>query len=306
MKKIGHAPLWLTGSATVLAGLMGLYFIGAHLGVTHALAQDAAPAASQPAQGAETAKDPKTVVATIDGAPVTRQDVLDSAETLPDAVKAQIDTIFPQLIDRYIGLELVAKKARDEKLADDPEVKKLVARAEADALRQVYLDRYLQKKVSEDQIKARYDKNLKSRPAEDEVKAAHILVEKEEDAKAIIAELKKGGDFAAIAKEKSLDKQSGAEGGELGYFTRGMVVKEFGDAAFSMKKGQLSEKPVKTQFGWHIIKVEDSRKQPAPSLEQQHEGIRRQLAEEAIHDLVASLRKAAKVEITDQNAKPTP
>jgi peptidyl-prolyl cis-trans isomerase C len=271
-----------------------------------ALAQDTQPATPATGNGTTDTKpiDPKTVVAKINGQDITRQDVIDSAESLPPQLKANIDQLFPQLTDRLIGLKLLADQGRSEKLQDDPEVKTIMARLEDEAIRQVLITRLLKEKVTDDAIKARYEQNLKDHPPQDEVKAAHILVKTEAEATKIIAQLKKGGDFAKIAKEKSIDKGSAVNGGELGFFTQDAMVKEFGDAAFAMKSGEISQKPVQSQFGWHIIKVEDRRKQTPPSLDAEKDQIRQLLSEEAVQQQVTELRAKAKVEVFNPDGTP--
>ncbi len=276
---------------------------------TQAPAQD--PAAQDPAQPAtpavtETKPDPNQVVARVNGGDITRQEVLDSAADLPEQIRSQIDLVFPQLLNRYIGLKLLGDKGRAENLGNDPEVKKLMSDYETQAIRQVYVTRYLNQQVTEEKIKARYEKKLKDNPPPEEVRAAHILVKTEEDAKAIIEQLKGGGDFAAIAKEKSEDKGSGANGGELGWFAKDVMVKEFADAAFAMQPNDISQVPVKSQFGYHVIKLEERRTQPAPTLDSQREQIRAELSEETVQALVKDLRKEANVELIGPDGKPLP
>jgi peptidyl-prolyl cis-trans isomerase C len=256
---------------------------------------EAAPAA--PAAQA-TPPDPKEVVATVNGKPITRQDVIDSAANLPPQYQAQIDTIFPQLLNRLIGFQLVSEKGRAEGLAQDAQVQKLVKQFEDEAIRQVYFSNYVKKAVTDDAIKTVYDADLAAHPPQPEIRAAHILVKTEDEAKAIIDQLGKGGDFAQLAKEKSIDTQSGKDGGELGWFSKDTMVKEFSDAAFAMQRGDISKTPVKSQFGWHIIKIEDSRMQIPPTLDQRKDEIRGGLAQEAAHKLVQDLITGAKVEYT--------
>jgi peptidyl-prolyl cis-trans isomerase C len=268
---------------------------------TEAPADPAAPAATT-----ETKADPNQVVARVDGADITRQEVIDSAADLPDQIRSQIDLVFPQLLNRYIGLKLLGDKGRAENLAEDPEVKKLMGDYETEAIRQVFVTRYLNQQVTDETVKARYEENLKDNPPPEEVRAAHILVKTEEEAKAIVEQLKGGADFAALAKEKSEDKGSGANGGELGWFTKEVMVKEFADAAFAMKPGEFSQAPVKSQFGWHVIKLEERRTQPAPTLDSQRDQIRAELSEESVQALVQTLRKDAKVEVLGPDGQPAP
>jgi len=265
----------------------------------------AQPEAAAPAPAAPA--DPKEVVATVNGKPITRQDVIESAANLPPQYQAQIDSIFPQLLNRLIGFQLVSEKGRAEGLADDAEVKKLVKQFEDEAIRQVYFTNYVKKAVTDDAIKQQYETELAAHPPQPEIRAAHILVKTEDEAKAIIDQLNKGADFAQVAKEKSIDTQSGKDGGELGWFSKETMVKEFSDAAFSMQRGDISKVPVKSQFGWHIIKIEDSRMQIPPTLEQRKDEIRGGLAQEAAHKLVQDLIAAAKVDYTKPDYKvPTP
>ena len=247
---------------------------------------------------APTPPDPKEVVATVNGKPVTRQDVIDSASNLPPQYQAQIENFFPQLLNRLIGFQLVTEKGRAEGLADDQQVKELVKQFEDEAIRQVYFKNYVKQAVTDEAIKARYDEDLAKNPPQPEIRAAHILVKTEEEAKAIIDQLNKGADFAALAKEKSIDTQSGKQGGELGWFSKDTMVKEFSDAAFAMQRGDISKTPVKSQFGWHIIKIEDSRWQIPATLEQRKDEIREQLTQEAAHKLVQDLIGEAKVDYT--------
>jgi peptidyl-prolyl cis-trans isomerase C len=271
-------------------------------------ADPAAPAAAPaaPAATTETKSDPNQVVARINGVDITRQEVLDSAADLPEQIRSQIDLVFPQLLNRYIGLTLLGEKGKAANLAEDPEVKKLMSDYETQAIRQVFVTRYLNEQVTDDAVKARYEKKLKDNPPPEEVRAAHILVKAEDEAKAIIEQLKGGADFATLAKEKSTDKGSGANGGELGWFARDVMVKEFADAAFAMKVDEFSQAPVKSQFGFHIIKLEERRTQPAPTLDSQREQIRAELSEETVQALVTNLRKDAKVEILGPDGKPLP
>lgn len=290
-----HLRAALLAGAAIVATLAGAAF-----------AQEQIPDQTQQPGVTQTQADPNQVVARINGVDVTRQQVLDSATDLPDQVRAQIDQVFPQLVKRYIGLQLLADKGRADNLAEDPEVKKLVTEAENQAIRQVYVTRYLDQQVTDAAIQARYDQLLKENPPPEEVRAAHILVATEDEAKAIIEQLAAGADFAAVAKEKSTDTGSGANGGELGWFAKNVMVKEFADAAFSMQAGETSKAPVKSQFGFHIIKLEERRIQPAPTLESQRDQIRAELAEQTVQALVNTLREEAKVEVLGPDGNPLP
>jgi peptidyl-prolyl cis-trans isomerase C len=266
---------------------------------------EAAPAEAAPAgtpaptangAPASAPADPTEVVATVNGKPITRQDVLDSATDLPPQYQAQIEQLFPQLLNRLIGIQLVVEKGRAEGLADDPEVKRTIQRIEEQAIYRTYLQKAVEAKVNDEAIQKVYDADLKEHPPEIEIRASHILVKTEDEAKAIIEELNKGADFATVAKEKSIDKGSGQQGGDLNWFTKDTMVKEFADAAFAMQRGDVSKVPVKSQFGWHIIKITDSRMQTPAPLEQRKDDIRQALVQETAHQEVQQLIGGAKVE----------
>jgi peptidyl-prolyl cis-trans isomerase C len=154
--------------------------------------------------------------------------------------------------------------------------------------------------LTDDAMHKVYDEAVKAMPPEEEVHARHILVPTEEEAKEIEAELKKGADFATLAKEKSKDPGA-ADGGDLGYFTKDQMVPAFSDVAFKLDKGQISD-PVHTQFGWHIIKVEDKRIKPTPSFDQVKPQLENFVAHKAQAELVENLRKTATIERLDKPA----
>jgi peptidyl-prolyl cis-trans isomerase C len=313
----------LSFRAALLAGALALVSsAGLVLSTAPGAAQDSttntettAPAPDAPAEaaptgtpaptanGAPTPADPAEVVATVDGRPITRQDVLDSASDLPPQYAAQIDKLFPQLLNRLIGIQLVEAKGREAGLADDPEVKKFVKQAEEEAISRAYIQKIIDQKVNDEAIQKVYDEDLKQHPPQIEIRASHILVKTEDEAKEIIKELQGGADFATLAKEKSIDKGSGQNGGDLNWFTKDTMVKEFSDAAFAMQRGDVSKVPVKSQFGWHVIKITDSRMQTPAPLEQRKDDIRKALSQEAVHQEVQSLIGGAKIEYGKEEYK---
>jgi peptidyl-prolyl cis-trans isomerase C len=270
---------------------------------------EAAPAEGAPgtpaptANGAPTPADPNEVVATLNGKPITRQDVLNSASDLPPQYQAQIDKLFPQLLNRLIGIQLVEGKGREQGLADDPEVKKIVKQAEEDAISRIYIQKIVSERVTEASLKEAYDAALAENPPQIEIRASHILVKTEDEAKEIIKQLEGGADFATLAKEKSIDKGSGENGGDLSWFTKDTMVKEFSDAAFAMQRGDVSKVPVKSQFGWHIIKITDSRMQTPAPFEQRKDDLRQAKTQEVVHSEVQKLIGEAKVEYTKEDYK---
>jgi peptidyl-prolyl cis-trans isomerase C len=256
--------------------------------------QPAKPPAKQPAQ-AQPLKDP--IVATVNGQPVRLSDLEVAQQSLPQQYRSMpLQAVFPALLERIIDSKLVVQEGKKSKANEDPAFKKRMAFVEEQVLQDFWIQREIAKMVTAEKIQQRYQERLKSLPAEEEVHARHILVSTEDEAKALIAELKKGAAFDKLAKEKSTDKASGAEGGDLGWFKKSDMVKEFADAAFGLKKGELSETPIKTQFGFHIIQIDDRRTAPPPALEELSDQIREELAREAVTAQLDKLRAGAKIE----------
>ena len=254
------------------------------------------PASPPPAQqSGQPAKDP--VVATVNGQPIRLSDLEVAQQALPQQYRSMpLQAVFPALLDRMIDSKLVVLEGRKTKVNDDPAFKKRMAFVEDQVLQDFWIQREIARQVTQEKLQKRYEERLSSMPAEEEVHARHILVSTEDEAKAILAELKKGTAFDKLAKDKSTDKASGAEGGDLGWFKKSDMVKEFADAAFALKKGETSEAPVKTQFGYHIIKVEDRRKAPPPSFEELADQLREEMAREVVTAQLDQLRAGAKIE----------
>ncbi len=269
----------------------------------------AAPAVAQtPAPAPAAQADP--VVARVNGIELHRSDVLAARQQLPPQVQQMpFEQVYPLLLDRMVTDIVVAQAGRKQKLADDPEVKKRMAQIQDQVIEEAYLNRYLRTALTEDKIKARYDKFAKEQKPQEQVNARHILVKTEDEAKAVIADLKKGGDFATIAKEKSSDPGSKENGGDLGWFGKDDMVPEFATAAFKLQKGQFTDTPVKTQFGYHVIKVEDRRTAPPPTLEEARPQLVSMLQREIYEAKVKELRSGAKIEtfaIDGSKAAPAP
>jgi peptidyl-prolyl cis-trans isomerase C len=168
------------------------------------------------------------------------------------------------------------------------------------ALRDAFFDASITGAVNENDAKKIFDEKIAGLKPEQEIRARHILVATEPEAKEIAERLKKGEDFATLAKEKSKDPN--AEGGDLGFFTRGQMLKPFEDAAFALEVGELSD-PVQTQFGWHIIKLEEKRDQALPTFDQVKAAIIAQLVQAKAQEVVGGLRDAAKIEVLDPELK---
>ncbi len=270
--------------------------------------QPASPAGpAKPAHPAPAAlKDP--VVAYVNGQPIKLSELEVAQQALPPQYRnVPLKGVYAALLDRIIDSKLVVADGKKHRVGDDPAFKKRMAFVEEQVIQDFWLQRQIAKQVTPEKMQQRYEERLKSMPAEEEVHARHILVATEDEAKAIIAELKKGTAFDKLAKEKSTDKASGAEGGDLGWFKKSDMVKEFADAAFALKKGELSDNPVKTQFGYHVILLEDRRKAPPPSFEEMSEQIREELARETVTSMLDQLRANAKIEkFNIDGSKPDP
>ena len=277
-------------------------FSAAFLAIALSLWAFASPTAAM-AQDAGEADDP--VVARVDGAPIFLSQVREFAATLPPQYQQQFDQIFPFLIDRLVDLRLLDGAADAAEMAADAEVQARVAKLTVDVMRDVYLKRFLTAHVDEAEVRGRYEAFLAENPPADEVRARHILVETEDEARAIIAELDAGGDFVAMATERSTGPSS-AQGGDLGYFAAGQMVPSFAEVAFALDPGAYTAEPVKTEFGWHVILVEDRRQQPVRSFEEMEEELRRDLERVVVETHLAELRTDSEIEIVAREPAPEP
>jgi peptidyl-prolyl cis-trans isomerase C len=256
-----------------------------------------------PALAAESA-DP--VVATVNGQDVKQSDVVALQQTIPQLRQVPTEMVFDQLLDHLISTRLIVAEARKQNLQNDPEVKARLQEVENQVLQQVYLKKAVEPQLTEAALKKRYEETIKNAPAKEEVHARHILLPSEDEAKAVIAELDKGKSFEDVAKEKSKGPSANT-GGDLGYFTKDEMVPEFADAAFKLKPGEYTKAPVKTQFGWHVIKVEDKRTAPPAKFEDVKDEMKEQIAEELASKMVEQLRAKAEIKKTAAApAKPAP
>jgi peptidyl-prolyl cis-trans isomerase C len=253
------------------------------------------PPAAQAQPPAQAPKDP--VVATVNGQQIRLSDVEALQQNLPPQYRSMpVQAVLPALLDRLVDSKLVALEARKAKVQDEAAFKKRMSFIEEQVMQEFWVQREIAKRVTPEKMRERYLEKVKAAPPDEEVKARHILVSTEDEAKAVIAELKKGTAFEKLARDKSTDKASGAEGGDLGWFKKSDMVPEFATAAFNMKKGELSDAPIKTQFGWHIIQLDDRRAAAPPSFEEASEQLREDMTRETVQALLAQLRSTAKVE----------
>jgi peptidyl-prolyl cis-trans isomerase C len=258
-------------------------------------------AAGIPARAADS--DP--VLAKVNGSEIRASDVALAEEELGPSLQqmdpaARKDNVLSFLID----MKIVAKAAEDKKVENSDDFKKRLAFARNRLLMDSLLATEGKSATTDDAMKKVYEEAAKQITGEQEVRARHILVETEDEAKAIKAELDKGADFAELAKKKSKDPGA-SDGGDLGFFTKEQMVPEFSAVAFSLEPGKISD-PVKSQFGWHIIQVEEKRNRKAPDFDQVKGQIETYVTRKAQADYVAKLREAAKIERTDVAKADTP
>lgn len=201
-----------------------------------------------------------------------------------------------------IDIKTLARKAEAEKLDETEEFKKLMAFQRDRALHNAIFKASVVDPVSDADIKARYEKEIAAVPPEEEISARHILLKTEDEARAVIGELDSGKDFAELAKEKSTGP-SAAQGGDLGFFTKGRMVPEFEAVAFTLKPGEYAKEPVQTQFGWHVIKVEERRETAPPAFEEVADQVRQVVMRERYGELIKSARSETEINVLDPDLK---
>src|ERR1700704_448830 len=266
------------------------------LPVVSGCSKDSSSASSQPA-----AVDPNdTLIAKVNGIEIRASDLAIAEDDIGSDLQGPPEQKREQLIGYLTDMILVFATAEKRNLADTADFKRRQAIMRNKLLMGAMLQAHAKSVLTEEEMRKVYDEAVKPMAAEEEVRARHILVETEEEAKAILEQLKNGADFAALAKEKSKDP-GGADGGDLGFFAKGQMVPEFSEVAFKMFEGQLSN-PVKSQFGWHIIKMEEKRKRPVPDYDKVKDQIEAYVGRRAQTEFVAQLREAAKIERLDRPA----
>ncbi|MDR1694164.1 MAG: peptidylprolyl isomerase [Lactobacillaceae bacterium] len=229
--------------------------------------------------------------AVVNGDKITVQEIKDGYNE-NQQIKSQVsfEDFYDKGLEIFVNAKLVLQAAEKEKVRNTDEYKKQIKVLGDELARRVYLDKAVTKKVTNEEVQKLYKQYKDKFESKKEVKAKHILVDDEAKAKDIIAKLKKGEKFDDLAKEFSKDQP------DLGYFTQEMMVKEFGDAAFSMKKGTHSQSPVKTQFGYHVILVEDSRDTKPLTIQEAEPQLKAMLSQAAVGSVIEDLRKEGKVE----------
>lgn len=283
-----------------LAGL-GFVLGLAALSLSPVRAQEAAPAAPAPAAAPV---DPAAVVATINGKALTEADLA--------LAEGELSQQFSQLppaqrraaaLSAAIEIKVLADKAVTDGLDKDPDFQRRAAFLQERALHGEMVEKEVVGKITDDELRARYEKEIAAQPPVNEVHARHILVKTKEEAEAIIKQLDDGADFQKLANEHTSDPSGKSTGGDLGYFGPGQMVPEFDKAAQALAVGSYTKEPVQTQFGWHVIKVEDKRTKQPPAFDAVKDNVRSLVMREKYFALVKQLRADAKVDIPDPELK---
>jgi peptidyl-prolyl cis-trans isomerase C len=236
------------------------------------------------------------LLARVNGQEIRWTDIVKSARDLPERYRSQVEVIFPALLERLIDLRLIVWAAREAGLAEDEEMRGRVAEFEDRLISETFVQREVADRITTEMVRARYDAYVAQLAARAEVRARHILLDSEEEAGEAIAALDAGADFAELARTRSLGPTA-EQGGDLDYFTRDNMTPEFAEAAFGLEVGEYSRTPVKTQFGWHVIKVEDRRAQRPAGFFEMDDKLREEITRELMDDLLRGLRARAEIDL---------
>jgi len=248
----------------------------------------------------------KDTLARVDGKDITRKDMDAFLTKLPPGAQALPKPILePMALDQLINDQLLNKAAVANNTAETPEYKKRLAEIQDQLLRETYIKGKVEKQVTDSAMREEFDKFKKENPEQMEYEARHMLVDDQDKAKDLIKQLDGGADFAKLASENNKGPEK-AKGGELGYFTAKEVVPEFANAVSKMKVGKYTEEPIKTSFGWHVIKLEDKRNRPAPKFDQVKDQMHQRVQQRLVKEEISKLRKDAKVEVYSDNLAQMP
>ena len=248
--------------------------------------------------------DSDPVVASVDGHPIRLTELGRASDTLPESLRTMpFDILYPALLERMIDHQALVMMARRQGLDENADIKQEIAAAVEQVLEAAYLRREALAKVTDPAIQLRYNQEFANRPATEEVRARHILVPTEAEARDVLAELGKGADFATLARTRSKDPD-GKQGGDLGFFRREQVWPGFADAAFSLQPGQIGPQPIRNEFGWHVVKVEERRLVAPPSLPDVRESIRQELIAQAIRQAVKQARAQLPIRAFNMDGSP--
>ena len=286
--------------------------VGAAIGLSALALSPLSAQESQPTQPAETAPaapapapvDPNAVVATVNGKPIIEADLtLAEGELSQQFAQLPPEQRRAAALSAAIEIKVLAAKAVADGLDKDPDFQRRAEFLKERALHGEVVEKEVVGKISDEEVRARYDKEIAAAPPVNEVHARHILVKTKEEAEAIIKQLDGGADFQKLANEHTTDPSGKTSGGDLGYFGPGQMVPEFEKAAMALEPGAYTKEPIKTQFGWHVIKVEDKRPRQPPPFDQVKDQARSAVLRDKYFALVKQLRAEAKVDIPDANLK---
>jgi peptidyl-prolyl cis-trans isomerase C len=273
------------------------------LAVSPLAAQETKPADAAAAP-APAPVDPNAVIATVDGKPITEADLtLAEGELSRQFAQLPAEQRRAAALSAAIEIKVLSAKAIADGLDKDPEFQRRVAVLQQRALHGELVEKEVVGKITDAEIRARYDKEIAAQPPVNEVHARHILVKTKEEADAIVKKLDAGEDFQKLANENTKDPSGKTNGGDLGFFGPGQMVPEFEKAAMALEVGKYTKEPVQTQFGWHIIKLEDKRQQQPPAFDQVKDQAKSAVIRDKYFEAVKEARKAAKVEIPDENLR---
>ncbi|MDX8516243.1 peptidylprolyl isomerase [Mesorhizobium captivum] len=283
---------------------LGLAFGLSAFPLSPLMAQETKPAQPNAAAPAPAPVDPNAVVATINGEKLTEADLA--------LAEGELSQQFQQLppeqrraaaLSAAIEIRVMAKKAVDSGLDKDADFQRRMAFLQQRALHGEVVEKEVVNKVTDADVRARYDQEIANTPPVNEIHARHILVKTKEEAEAIIKQLDGGADFQKLANEHTSDPSGKSSGGDLGWFGPGQMVPEFDKAAFALDVGKYSKEPVQSQFGWHVIKVEDKRAKQPPAFDDVKDQAKQAVIRDKYFAMVKELRGAAKVEIPDAKLK---
>lgn len=262
----------------------------------------ATPGETPPAQPAAVTGDDYAVIRYA-GGQIPLSEVQKDINTMLPGMEASFDTMPPvmqeNLAKNIVSRRILIGEAQAAGIQNDPEVQSRLKLVEQQILLDAYIRRQARASLSDDKLRALYEERVRESSGKEEIRARHILVETREQADDVVRKLKGGADFAQLAQERSKDQGSGASGGDLGYFTREQMVKEFADAAFNLQPGQVSD-PVKTEFGWHVIKIEDRRPMAAPDFETMKPQLQSELEATVLTDYMNSVIDRAQIQVLDK------
>ena len=236
------------------------------------------------------------IVANVNNEDISLETMIHAMNELPPEIQSQpFMSYYEDLLERVIDIKLFAQEGKKMKLDEEPSVRAAIDFVIEKVLMQAFLSKYVQENIKEENIKASYNNFIADETSREEIKASHILMDTESEAIDVINMLNDGDDFAELAKNKSTGP-SGPSGGDLGWFKRGQMVPPFEKAAFSLNKNEISQRPVQTQFGWHVIKVFDKRIPEAPSYESMKSKLIQDLERKIVSKKIQDLRNDALIE----------